>query len=88
MAPNFYDNSSFEWREAHFEMLKEYRVQAKKQENFFVLLQKGDNLLDYIEALNKLPNAKFVIEEGGSHSFENIGQYFDDIKRYLFARGR
>lgn len=88
MAPNFYDNSNFEWREAHLEMLKDYRVEAKKQENFFVLLQKGDNLLDYKEAVNKFPSAKFVIEEGGSHSFENIEQYFDDIKRYFFAGGR
>lgn len=88
MAPNFYDNSSFEWREAYLEMLKDYRVEAKKQENFFVLLQKGDNLLDYKEAVERLPRAKFIIEEGGSHSFENIEQYFDDIKRYFFAGGR
>jgi predicted esterase YcpF (UPF0227 family) len=88
MAPNFYDNTIFEWSEAHIEMLKEYRVEAKKQENFFMLLQKGDNLLDYKEAVNKLPHAKSIIEEGGSHSFENIEQYFDDIKRYFFAGGR
>ncbi|MDT8338344.1 MAG: YqiA/YcfP family alpha/beta fold hydrolase [Sulfurimonas sp.] len=87
MAPNFYDNSSFEWRESHLEMLKEYRVEAKKRDNFFVLLQKGDELLDYREAVNSLPYAKFAIEEGGSHSFENIEKYFDDIKWYLIGCG-
>lgn len=87
MAPNFYDNSSFEWREAHIEMLKEYRVEAKKQENFFVLLQKGDALLDYKDAVERLLHAKFSIEEGGSHSFENIEKYFDDIKGYLIGCG-
>jgi len=85
MAPNFYDNSSFEWRESHLEMLKDYKVEAKRQENIFVLLQKGDELLDYKEAVNKLPHAKFVMEEGGSHSFENIEQYFDEIKKYFFV---
>ena len=83
MAPNFYDESSFEWRESHIEMLKVCKVEPKKQENLFVLLQKGDELLDYKEAVNRLPNARFVIEEGGSHSFENIEKYFDEIKGYL-----
>ncbi|MDY0123742.1 YqiA/YcfP family alpha/beta fold hydrolase [Sulfurimonas sp.] len=87
MAPNFYDESSFEWRESHIEMLKGYKAEPKKQENFFVLLQKGDELLDYREAVNRLPNAKFAIEEGGSHSFENIEKYFDEIKGYLIGCG-
>jgi len=87
MAPNFYDESSFEWRESHLEMLKVCKVEPKKQENLFVLLQKGDELLDYREAVNRLPNARFAIEEGGSHSFENIENYFDDIKEYLIGCG-
>lgn len=87
MAPNFYDESSFEWKESHLEMLKEYRVEVKKQQNFFVLLQKGDELLDYREAVNKLPDAKFAIEEGGNHSFENVEKYFDEIKGYLIGCG-
>lgn len=87
MAPNFYDNSSFEWNAAHLEMLKEYRVEVIRQENFFVLLQKGDEILDYREAAERLPHAKFSIEEGGSHSFKSINKYFNDIKRHFFAGG-
>lgn len=32
----------------------------------------GDDVLDYREAVAKLPNVQTVIEEGGTHPFERI----------------
>lgn len=83
-APNFYDQSSFEWNNTHIEMLKKYITNIKNSKKFMLLVQKGDELLDYKESVEKLKNASLYVEEGGSHSFENIELHFENIKEFLY----
>lgn len=82
-AHNYYDESSFEWNEAHVEMLKKFVVDKLTDSQYFMLLQKGDDVLDYTEALAKIPKAKLVLEEGGSHPFDGIERYFVQIEEFL-----
>jgi predicted esterase YcpF (UPF0227 family) len=82
-APSFYDTSHFEWMESHIAMLKNYRVKLTKQSNFMLLLQKGDELLDYKEAAEKFSKAELIIEEGGNHSFEAIERHFQRVDTFL-----
>ena len=83
-APNFYDGSHFEWKESHLEMLKAYKTERLVQENnFMLMLQKDDDVLNYKEALAKLPHAKQIVEDGGSHSFDGIERYFKEIELFL-----
>ena len=88
-APNFYDESTFEWNEKHLEMLYMYKTELKKSNDILVLLQKGDDLLDYREAVeyfeDKIPSKNLIVEEGGSHSFENIESKFKIIDTHLFS---
>jgi predicted esterase YcpF (UPF0227 family) len=84
MATNYYDLSSFEVTQEHMQMLRTLEVQIfNNEKNFMVLLQKGDELLNYEDAVKKLPNAYLKIEEGGNHSFEEIPRYFEAIKSFL-----
>jgi predicted esterase YcpF (UPF0227 family) len=85
-APNFYDDSYFSWNKQHLQMLSKYKTEVAYQRNFKLLLQKGDELLDYKEALKRLPNAFSTVEEGGSHSFDGIERYFEEIRAF-FAVG-
>ena len=82
-ALSFYDESSFTWMQTHIEMLKKYEVDASNQEECIVFLQKGDETLDYKEAVKKLPMAEKIIEDGGSHSFDSIERYFEKIKNFF-----
>ncbi len=82
-APSFYDKSHFQWMQSHLEMLKKYETNLLFEENIMLLLQKGDETLDYKEAKAKLSNAKQIIEEGGSHSFEGIERYFNEVDNFL-----
>ncbi|WP_457747573.1 YqiA/YcfP family alpha/beta fold hydrolase [Sulfurimonas sp.] len=82
-APNFYDESKFQWNTKHILMLKKFEVSQPKEKNFFLLLQKGDEILDYKEALNKLPQAQLFIQERGNHSFENIQEHFKSIQEFF-----
>ena len=82
-APSFYDDSSFFWKESHIEMLKNYVVDEVNQKNFMLLVQKGDETLDFNEAVNKLPDSTLIIEDGGSHSFDAIERHFDKIREFI-----
>jgi len=45
-----------------------------------VLLQKSDELLDYKEAVGFFNPSQLRIQEGGSHAFDGIEHYFEEIK--------
>lgn len=84
MAMNYYDGTSFEVTRDHINALKALAVdEVPNQENFLTLLQTEDEVLDYSEAVEKLPNSELVIEEGGNHTFDNIESYFRKIGVFL-----
>lgn len=80
---NHYDNSTYEWRDSHVEMLESYEIEEPEVENLLLMLQKGDDVLDYEEALDFLPHAKMIVEEGGSHSFDKIERHFKTILSFF-----
>jgi len=83
LAPNYYDNSQFSWTQQHVDMLKKYSVNRVQNGKYLLFLQKGDDVLDYRDAIDKLPNAKMVIEEGGTHQFEGIERFFPLIEEFI-----
>ncbi|SFZ97301.1 Putative esterase, FIGfam005057 [hydrothermal vent metagenome] len=80
---NYYDNSYFEWNISHLDMLKKYEIEVPDQSKVLLLLQKGDEVLDYTEAVKKLPDATMVVEEGGDHGFVQIERHFERVERFL-----
>lgn len=84
MSTNYYDGTSFEVTKEHINFLKSLEIDnVSNQANFLTLLQTEDEVLDYQEAVEKLPNSELIIEEGGNHSFENIESYFRKIGNFL-----
>ncbi len=82
-AINYHDNSRFTWNMSHVEMLKKYKVDEVKNGNYFLLLQTGDDVLDYKDAVAKLPKAQTIIEEGGTHPFEGVERHFEGIRDFF-----
>lgn len=88
-AKNFYDESSFLWDERHIAMLRQYEVSPLlRQEKVMLMVQKGDETLDYREAVAKLSDARTIIEEGGSHSFEGFASRLDEIRAFFMSHER
>jgi uncharacterized protein len=86
-ALNYADVSHFEWNETHLKMLEKYDVpDTKKNHNILLLSQKGDEILDYREAVEKLQGASQVIDEGGNHGFENLERHLETIATHLHIR--
>jgi len=86
ITPNFYDNSCFEYKETHLKMLRQYMTDTNNDKNFMLLLQRGDESLDYTHALKKFPNSYQIVEDGVSHSFENIERHFEKIYDFLTSK--
>ncbi len=79
-ATHYFDMSTFEVTQRHLDFLTSLDVKLPNNErNFLLLLQQGDETLNYEDAVLKLENSKMIIEEGGTHSFEGIERYFKDI---------
>tara|TARA_R110000772_G_scaffold196899_2_gene307638 strand:+ start:4629 stop:5243 length:615 start_codon:yes stop_codon:yes gene_type:complete len=51
----------------------------KNQTNYFLLLEEGDEVLDYRLALAKFPQARQRVLSGGTHRFENFERYLPEI---------
>lgn len=69
-----YNGESFLWTVDLVESLKQYFVDLISSELYCVLLQKGDRVLDYRVAEQKFRDSKLVIQEGGSHHFDDFIQ--------------
>ena len=80
---NYYDNSRFTWSESHLEMLKQYETSTITNENYLLMLQKADHILDYSKALEKLPEVETILEDGGTHAFENIERHLEKMINHL-----
>ena len=84
LNPSFFDGSRFEMTLKHLEFLHTLECQeVHAQEKILLLLQKGDAVLDYKDALNKLPKVNIVLEEGGDHGFCDIEKHFERIDSFL-----
>jgi len=88
LTHNYYDLSSFEWTTQHLNMLKYYQSSEIDPDNFLLLLQKGDETLDYREAeryflSEGIASSHMIIEEGGNHGFEDIESKFLIIDQFF-----
>lgn len=75
------DGSPFVWKPSYLDALKKYEIsEVKKSPGGVVLLQSGDEVLDYRIALQKYKALDVVVEEGGNHRFENLADYLAKIE--------
>jgi len=80
---SYFDFSNYEFTQKHINALKDYEVINPKVENFMLLLQTGDTVLDYKQAEQKFLGANIIIKEGGSHSYDGFENKVDLIKEFL-----
>lgn len=69
----------------YMQQLKALNVETlAAPENIWVLQQKGDEVLDYRDALLKYQACKVTCEDGGDHSFVGFDRYLADIIEFLY----
>lgn len=80
-----YTEQQFEFRPKYLQQLRNLLVTGMKTpDNRMVLLQTGDETLNYREAESYYEQARCVVEQGGDHSFSDYPRYLPQIADFLF----
>ncbi len=77
-----YNNQTFLWTIDLALSLKQYYVETITPSLYYVMLQKGDKVLNYKNAVEKFRDSKMLLQEGGSHRFENFQDQKDSILQW------
>ncbi len=77
---NYYNPETWVLDESHIRQLGELDVEyITHPERYLLLLQTGDEILDYRDALQKYRDCDVIVEQGGSHSFDGFKRHLDRI---------
>lgn len=77
---NYYTGESYELGLEHVDSLKKLDVDPViRPDNFLLLVQTGDEVLDYRLAVEKYQGASQIIQPGGDHSFNGFESVIPEI---------
>lgn len=76
---NYHTGEEYHLTEQHIHQLTAYDVALTRPDLFWLMLQKGDETLDYQHALDYYQGVNTLLEEGGNHSFEGFERYLDQL---------
>lgn len=80
---NYHTSEHWMFDETHIEQLRQLEVNPiTKAERYLLMLQKGDETLDYRQALEKYTDCSMVLEEGGDHSFVGFENHIQHILNF------
>lgn len=81
---NYHTGEIHHIEQSHLDQLRALDVPVLSQPGrFLVLVQTGDEMLDYRQAVVKYGGARVVVEEGGDHGFQGYQQHLPGIYRFL-----
>ena len=83
---NYHSGEKWLFGQQHID---EYRrldpAQINNKNNYLVLLQSGDQVLDYRDAQQRYHGCKIILESGGDHSFIDYHQHLKTIYQFLVS---
>lgn len=80
---NHYTGESYELTASHIEELKQLDIEyITKPHRYLVMLQTGDEVLDYSQAFVKFAGSRMILEEGGNHEFTDFENHLDTILNF------
>ena len=82
---NYLSNDKWVFKRSHIDEYREITYQSIKQhQNYLILLETGDEILNYKHAVQFYDKASIIIEEGGDHRFVSYSKYLPTIYDFLF----
>lgn len=89
IGENQKDNEAkFIWTAADVSMFNNFKVDKDqlKLENYLLLLQTADEVVDYRYAHERYQGAKLILEEGGDHKFKGLERFLGEITDFFNYR--
>ena len=72
---NLYTNAEYGLTLAHLEAWRRLWVDTIDPERYLLLLETGDEVLDYRDAVRKYEGARMVIRQGGDHMMQSFAEH-------------
>jgi predicted esterase YcpF (UPF0227 family) len=79
---NLYSGEAYELTRAHLEAWRALVVERVDPERYLLLLETGDEVLDWREAALKYAGARMVIRDGGDHTLRSFPEHIPRILRF------
>lgn len=81
---NPYTQEHYVLEQQHVDQLRSMDVdKLANPQQFWLLQQEGDEILDYRQAVNKFAHSRQTVEKGGDHSFIGFERYPEQIISFL-----
>lgn len=81
---NPYTHERYFLESQHIDELKALDTpQLQRPQDFWLLQQTGDEVLDYRQAVSHFSGSQQTVEQGGDHSFVDFERYPEQIIRFL-----
>jgi uncharacterized protein len=76
---NLYTGEVFEFTTLHVEQLRALDVLRPTPARYLLLLEKGDEVLDWRQAAERYAGAEQIVLEGGDHGFSRFADYLPKL---------
>jgi predicted esterase YcpF (UPF0227 family) len=79
---NLYTGAQYELTATHLEELRALEKTHIDPERYLLLLETGDEVLDYRDALTKYAGARTVVRQGGDHSLQCFAEMIPRVLHF------
>ena len=79
---NWHTGTEYVFSPEHLQELQTFAVAPSRRENYLLLVETGDAVLDYREAVDFYAGSRQVVREGGDHGFTCFSEYLPQILEF------
>jgi len=80
---SYHTDDSYRLNAGHIDEIKACDPVIQRHSNYWLLVQTGDETLDYTQAVDKYRGCKQTVAEGGDHSFQGFEHFIEDGIEFL-----
>ena len=81
---NYHTGETWHFEHQHIAPYREIDPgELKNKNNYLVLLQSGDEVLDYRDAVERYQGCEVILEQGGDHSFVGYERHLPTVQRFF-----
>ncbi len=82
LQKNLHRGEPYELTEAHLREWKNFYTERVTPQRYLLLVETGDEVLDYRKAVARYAGAEQVVTEGGDHSLQSFPEHLPRIVRF------
>lgn len=77
---NLYTGEAFDFTKEHIAEMRSYEVaKPRRDSDYWLLVEEGDEILDYRQAVDKYACSRLTVLPEGNHTFSRWHEYLDDV---------